>query len=497
MSNVLEQVAAHAVAKPAAPALRGRGRVLTYADLELEVARVARVLREQRIGVLALAADNSPDWVVVDLAAQKAGVTLVPLPPFFSPDQIRHVLLDSGADAVAVDESATRLMADAHAQPLEPLTVELSAWQLASTRLRSLPAGTSKISYTSGTCGQPKGVCLSQDTMDSVAQSLCVATDAAAIVSHLCLLPLATLLENIAGVYAPLLRGITIALPSLREVGLRDAARLDIRQLIACLALRQPDSIIVLPQMLAALVAAVEGGSNLRASLRFVAVGGALVPRSLLEHAEHIGLPVYEGYGLTECASVVALNTPEARRIGSVGRPLAHVALRIGAGSEIMVRGAGMLGYLGDSATPAAAEIATGDIGHLDQDGYLYITGRRKHVFITSFGRNVQPDWVEAALVATTSIAQAALFGEARPWNVAVIVTAPGADRKSVEDDVDAANRGLPAYAQVHKWIFADEPFTQANGLLTANGRNRRSAIWAHYGARIDACYDESIGSCA
>jgi acyl-CoA synthetase (AMP-forming)/AMP-acid ligase II len=190
------------------------------------------------------------------------------------------------------------------------------------------PPGTAKISYTSGTTGTPKGVCLSQAAIDRVAASLHEVTRDLAVRRHLCLLPLATLLENIAGVYAPLLAGAEIALPGLDEVGLRGATGLDLRQLLHCIAAYEPDSLILLPQMLAGLVGAAERGARLPRSLRFVAVGGGVVGLPLLERAARAGIPVYEGYGLTECGSVVALNTAAARR-RERGRPLPHSRVRI------------------------------------------------------------------------------------------------------------------------------------------------------------------------
>jgi len=116
------------------------------------------------------------------------------------------------------------------------------------------------------------------------------------------------------------------------------------------------------------------------------------------------------------------------------------------------------------------------------------------NVFITSFGRTVSPDEVEAELTDGRAIARAAVFGEARPFNVAVLVPA-SADvrREDLERDVAAANRRLPGYAQVCRWFVAATPFTVANGLLTADGRNRRAAIWNAYRWQIDACYYERV----
>ena len=124
---------------------------------------------------------------------------------------------------------------------------------------------------------------------------------------------------------------------------------------------------------------------------------------------------------------------------------------------------------------------------------FLHITGRRKHMFITSFGRNVSPEWVERELTLQAAIAQAAVFGEARPYNVAVIVRAPGASDAAVNQAVALANQGLPDYAQVGRWIEADAPFSLDNDQLTATLRLRRRALWAHYGTRIEAVYEPSM----
>jgi long-subunit acyl-CoA synthetase (AMP-forming) len=107
----------------------------------------------------------------------------------------------------------------------------------------------------------------------------------------------------------------------------------------------------------------------------------------------------------------------------------------------------------------------------------------------------VSPEWVEAELVEQSSIAQVAVFGEARPWNVAVVVPMPGhADpHAAIQAAIDAANARLPDYARVSDWLIADEPFTAANGALTPNGRNRRSTILGRYGHRIDSLYDSKL----
>ena len=172
------------------------------------------------------------------------------------------------------------------------------------------------------------------------------------------------------------------------------------------------------------LVTATNSGWTAPPSLRFIAVGGAPVAPDLLARATALGLPVYEGYGLSECASVVCLNTPEARRAGTVGRPLPHVQIRVDERGELHVRGATMLGYLGEAPAIADAEVATGDLGTLDADGHVRIHGRLRNVYITSFGRNVSPEWVEREIAAEPGIGQVLVHGEARPYPVALIVPA-------------------------------------------------------------------------
>jgi pyrroloquinoline quinone (PQQ) biosynthesis protein C len=263
---------------------------------------------------------------------------------------------------------------------------------------------------------------------------------------------------------------------------------------VACLAAidrSRAESVILLPQMLLELTLALEAGARRPATLRFAAVGGARVAPALLERARAAGLPAYEGYGLTECASVVAFNLPGADRPGSVGRPLPHIAVRIASDGEILVSGSRCLGYLDDFASAPADEWQpTGDRGRLDAEGFLHVDGRHKHVLITSFGRNVAPEWPEAELVAGGSIAQAAAFGEGKPRLCAVIVPRGNAvTDAAIDADVRRANACLPDYAQVALWIRAEAPFTAANGLATPNGRVRRDAVWSRYGACIEALY--------
>jgi long-subunit acyl-CoA synthetase (AMP-forming) len=497
MTTTLAAVRARARDVPPKLAISDGRRELTYRELLDDATSLARVLARERVRTLGIALDNGAAWIAADLATQIAAATAVPLPGFFSKEQIEHAVFDSGADALLLDVSALRSFDVEHARgrTIERLDGGLYLLRTGEAPQRRAPHA-AKISYTSGTTGRPKGVALTQTSMDTVASSLWLATAELGLRRHLCVLPLATLLENVGGVYAPLQGGASVFAPSLAEIGFGGGAGLDVERFVACLHRYRPDSVILLPQMLQALVTALERGAPRPESLKFIAVGGARVAAQLLERAERARLPVYEGYGLTECSSVVALNTPAGRRAGSVGRVLPHACVRVDEAGHIHVAGPAVCGYVGDAAQPL--EIATGDIGRLDGEGFLHVEGRSKNVFITSFGRNVSPEWVEAELAAMGPIRQAAVFGEARPWNTAVVVAADEAlADESLQRAIDAANRRLPDYARVCEWVRAEQPFTPANGLATPNGRNRRAAIWRRYQAAIDARYHDTLSETA
>ncbi len=493
MSVLLTALRRHAAETPDRLAIQDGSSSLTFGELLHRVEGLAERLQDSRPRGVALLADNGCAWALSDIALHVAGIPSIPLPLFFSSTQIAHALRASGVDRVLTDQPVRVNLAlgvDIGAEPFHeglqllrlPTPPSTPAW---------LPSGTTKITFTSGTTGEPKGVCLGRDQLETVAESLRAASIATADDCHLCVLPLATLLENVAGLYTPLLAGARICVPSLSRVGLTGSSGLDVPQLASALNTWRPSSLITVPQMLQALVAAAQAGLPMPSSLRYVAVGGAPVSPDLLRTAWSLGLPAYEGFGLSECASVVAVNRPGENRPGSVGKPLPHVRLDFAADGEILLLGLPWRGYMDGEAAPILSEghIATGDLGHLDDDGFLHITGRKKNIFITSFGRNVAPEWIERELVTRAPLLQAAVFGEGRSFNTALVVSKPDADAESIEAAIESANRTLPDYARVTAWLRASEPFTPANGTLTHNGRPRRDRLLNLYRSQLDAIY--------
>ena len=443
----------------------------------------------------ALLADNGIGWAVADLALHMRELPCVPLPGFFTAQQVQHALDDAGVDCLLTDDPRRmrQLLDGWHTVGASGRSgLALFRRQLDPALRPVLPPGTSKITYTSGSTGQPKGVCLGGAQLDTIARSLAEATRTLDIERHLCLLPLATLLENIAGIYAPLLAEATCLLPPAGVTGMSYAGP-DAQRLLGCITELEPQSLVLVPELLRLLVAAAERGWRVPHSLQFVAVGGAPVSVELLERAGKVRLPVFEGYGLSECASVVCLNRPNARRRGSVGRPLPHARVRIADDGQIMVSGVTMLGYLGQPPRRADEEWATGDLGEIDADGYVYVRGRLRNIYITSLGRNVAPEWVEREIVQQPGIRHAMVHGEAQPYAVALVEPMnDGVTDAEIDRGIAAANARLPEYAQVRHWARAPEPFTFQNGLLTSNGRLRRDAILERHGALLAPLYDHA-----
>jgi len=478
------------------PALRDAARSISYGNLPALVAAEGSWLAASGGWRFALLADNGCAWALTDLALANRELELlhVPLPGYFTPGQMAHVLNDAGIDAVVTDQPATLQALNLGFAPSGvSAQTGLALWRRpAPVGSRPIPAATVKITYTSGSTAEPRGVCLSAGLLESVARSLADATADLQLERHLCLLPLPTLLENVAGVYAALLSGATCEIPSLAETGMT-YGRLQPERLTAAIAAREPNSLILVPELLRVLVHAAVMGWKPPASLRFIAVGGALVSPELLEQAERVGLPVFEGYGLSECGSVVCLNTRGNNRRGSVGRPLPHVHVRLDEQQQIIVRNAGMLGYLGDEQGHGGDEFATGDLGSIDADGFVLVQGRLRNLLITSLGRNISPEWVERELQQEPEIAAALVVGEARPWLAALISPmGAGSSPSRIDAAVARANHRLPDYAQVRSWVLAAAPFSFANGSLTGNGRLRRAHILREHEQAIHGLYQET-----
>ncbi|SHN78207.1 AMP-binding protein [Bradyrhizobium erythrophlei] len=479
MSRLLNQIAQSAAICGGSIALSDELRTYTYDALDAEVRTVARMLREELPGngPVALVADNSCAWVLLDLALIALKRPLVPLPGFFTHEQRNSALVRVGAQALICDAAGGNAPAidvggkQFHIRKLNSLPVEL-------------PGDTAKVTFTSGTTGNPKGVCLSQSAMERVSLSLvdAIGKDKAGV--HVPILPLAVLLENVGGLYTTLLAGGHYRALSQAEIGFAKPFEPDFAKLIGALADNKATSVIMVPEILRAVTGTLFRSQAKLPELKYVAVGGARVSGSLLDMAQRLHLPVYQGYGLSEAGSVVTLNTTESDRPGSVGKPLPHIKLSLAADGEILIEDPGFLGYLGDAAAPKIYE--TGDIGRFDDAGFLYVSGRKSNILITAYGRNISPEWVESEITADPAVYQAFVFGEASArLSVLVVPTQASVSSDRIAAAIGAANAKLPDYAKVGRWSVV-APFTAQEGLLTSNGRLQRDAIKQKYSPIIE-----------
>ena len=248
--------------------------------------------------------------------------------------------------------------------------------------------------------------------------------------------------------------------------------------------------------------------------LRQAVTGAAPIAPSILEFFYACGVPVMEGYGMTETASVVSVNALDAFRLGSVGPPLPGVQVRIGEDGEILAKGPNIFnGYYRDPdatrETLVDGWLHTGDLGRLDEDGFLFITGRAKDIIITAGGKNITPANPEHELRYNRWISQAVIIGDARPYLVALITLdpeeAPAFAREhdlelddvhqselmhaEIQTAIDAVNSHYAPVEQIKRFAILPEDFSQPTGELTPTLKVKRSIVQQKYAETIDAIY--------
>jgi long-subunit acyl-CoA synthetase (AMP-forming) len=431
-------------------------------------------------GTIGILAPNGIDWVIAQLACAYAGKIAVPLPTFFSLAQLGHVVRSASVGLILTTDQT------------KPLTLQSG---VKTSRIGDHAAamgspdpvdGFGQIIYTSGSTGQPKGVRHESGQIAWSAAALAAATGATAEDTYLSVLPLPLLLETICSIFIPAMLGAYVHFDTAlaEQVGRGDA-----KGISKAFDLKQPTTSVVVPQLLKQWVGELQAaGSRAPASLRFLAVGGASVPRQVADKAWNLGIPVHEGYGLSECCSVVALNRPGERRADTVGRPLNGLDVSIDDG-EIVVDGPSITdGYLGQG--PAQRPWRTGDLGAIDQNGFLNIHGRKDSLIVTSFGRNISPEWIETMLLGDLRIAFCAVVGHGEPFLTAVIVPSgpavvwfANASYQDVLALVSDCCSGAPEYAVPRACIVASLQEAANNQLLT-NGRPARKQIEKFVAAR-------------
>jgi long-subunit acyl-CoA synthetase (AMP-forming) len=460
------------------PAMSDDNAALARGELAARVAGMAEELRDlpQVIGLLGA---NGTDWAVAQLAAWTAGKTSVPLPTFFSLTQLEHVLRDAGVAHVIATRDAFGPAA----------TLGVDTTPVSDRRAETFPApapGAGVIVYTSGSTGHPKGVRLGLEQIDWQARALATAIEANERDLHLSVLPLSLLLETIAAVCVPVLVGARTHFAAAIVHNLGAGRPADI---CAEFERRQPTTTVFVPQLLADWIAQLEArGMRPPESLRIVAVGGAPISEMLAARAWELGIPVHEGYGLTECCSVVAVNRPGRRKAGTVGEPLSGLDVRIEKGEVVVSGPTVMAGYL--HARRADQPWRTGDLGSVDRDGYLCVAGRKDNLLVTSTGRNICPEWVEAIIAGDQRIGACAVLGHGQRHLSVLLIPSPLGERWLMEAPrahvllwLQHICIAAPAHAVPKDFVVCPAAQAKRIGLLTTNGHVVREAAKQTYPA--------------
>ncbi|WP_079541533.1 AMP-binding protein [Bradyrhizobium lablabi] len=445
---------------------------LSRRELLARVTSLAADLKGQprTVGIYA---PNGLGWVIAQLACAFAGKIVVPLPTFFSPAQLGHVVRDASVELVLASEQTAPLAVQSGV-PTNVIDIHR-----AGAGLPDAIDGFGQIIYTSGSTGQPKGVRHQSGQIAWSAAALASATAASATDSYLSLLPLPLLLETICSIFIPASLGAYVHF----ETGLAERiGRGSATGIAKAFEIHRPTTSVLVPQLLKHWVGELQSvGLAAPSSLRFVAVGGAPVPTQIANAAWRLGIPVHEGYGLSECCSVVTLNQPKERRPGTVGEALSGLSVSIDEG-EIVVDGPSITdGYLGQG--PAKRPWRTGDLGEIDRDGFLTVHGRKDSLIVTSFGRNISPEWIETMLLADPRIALCTVAGHGEPYlTVLLIPSAQGAawfasaSRADILELLSDCCSDAPEYAVPRAYVIVS--FEQAlNHQLLSNGRPVRKNI--------------------
>jgi long-chain acyl-CoA synthetase len=375
------------------------------------------------------------------------------------------------------------------------------------------------IMYTSGTTGNPKGVMLSHGNLLSNAVASMAASPLAADAVLLSWLPYSHIYARLVDHYKSVLAGTLICLAESADTVVQNLEDVEPTHLTA--VPRFYEKVLTA----SAAVTPEKTASNLRKvfgrRMQLLCSGGAPLPLPVAEAYHAAGLLLLQGYGLTESSPVISFNSPERFKMDTVGPPLPGVEVRIAADGEVLVRGPlVMLGYWNNPAATAEAIrdgwLYTGDLGELDADGYLKITGRKKELMVLSSGKKLVPPYLEGLLLADPCIDQAVVCGEGRNFLTALIVPhwenvrqalqaeggRPGGLQCLSEDDeqcvrdllrrrMDAALADVSSWERVKKFAILREPLSVANEELTVSLKLRRQVVLQKYADLIAAMYRE------
>jgi long-chain acyl-CoA synthetase len=534
--------------------------------------------RGDRVSILA---NTRAEWTLVDLGALCAGATVAPIYHTNSPEECKYVLGHSEARVVFVEDRDQLAKIDqvrAECEALEDVItfddvgghecmslfglrqagVGISDEQL-DERIASIhPDDIATLVYTSGTTGPPKGCMLSHANLIAtmamyeqqldlrgavvfmflpLAHSLArvtqmVAIDVGATIAYWERDP-ARLLQNLAEVrptHFPSVPRVFEKIYTAASAGMEDEKRA--KRVIARWAFgtgrkarmleasgREPGRVFRRQYQLADKLVLSKVKGLFGGQLKLALTGAAPIGREVLEFFDSAGIPVLEGYGMTESCAASTLNTETDRRFGTVGKPLPGTRVRVAEDGEILMRGPHVFaGYFKDaeatSETLVDGWLRTGDLGYVDEDGFVLVTGRKKDIIITSSGKNITPSNIENRLKEDRWISEAVVIGDNRPYLVALISLDPeeapklaeklGVDadptsmaqdarvRAEVQSVMDEVSTHFARIEQIKKFAILDHELSQAAGELTPTLKVKRRVVLERYADLIDSLYESA-----
>ena len=555
-------------------------------DFYRKVAGVARALTQWGVTKgdrLAILSENRFEWAVTDFASLLSGVVVVPIYSTLTAQQTAYILCDSGARAAFVstreqlekvlsikDQTAVEKVVvmdplecpDADAVPMQQLMCEGQGGRdldLETSARAIIPDDLASIIYTSGTTGTSKGVQLTHGNLTSnvlnslndfdvrirdVSVSFLPLSHVTARHADIALLHRGVTLaycpffEQLPQVLTEVLPTVFVAVPRVYEkiygqveqkakgfptrAIYRWALRVGRAHSSKILAGEEPTSVA---WKLAHKLVYSKVRDRMGGRVATFVSGGAPLGKELAAWYASIGIRIHEGYGLTETSPVIAINTPRAHKIGTVGRPLANVEVQIAQDSEILVRGPSIFrAYWNrpDDTRDAFMDgwFKTGDIGNLDEDGFLSVTDRKKDLLKTSGGKFIAPQPVENSLKLNAFIGTAVVLGDRRKFASVIISPAFAlleqwaranhvhfSSREELvahpkvmalyEGIVHELNRGLARYETLKKILLVADEFSATDGTLTPTLKLRRRAIEERYRQQIEDLYREAEVSAA
>lgn len=532
---------------------------------------------------LIIFSENSPEWVMTDLANISIGGVSVPIYTSLMPEQIKYIINDSDAGIVVCSDSNLWAKVNAVKDELPKVRHFILMQDTAPGGVKSLPEifemGKEKdkeepilfeklalsvkaediasIIYTSGTTGVPKGVMLTHNNFLSNSKAVAEIIEFSERDTALSFLPLSHVLERMV-TFTYLYKGCTIAYAESTEtvaenlLEVRPTVMVSVPRVFEKIYSRVIDNVLSSSAVKRKLffwavrngrkygekkVAgdSIPGGLRLKYTLaeklvfskvvartggrvRFFVSGGAALSKDIAEFFYAMGLVVLEGYGLTETSPVIAVNTFDNLRFGSVGKPIPEVDVKIASDGEILSRGPNIMkGYykMEDETREALRDgwFHTGDIGYLDDDGFLHITDRKKDIIVTAGGKNVAPQLIENILKTNPYISGAVVLGDRRKFISALVVPdfekleqfaktsniSYGSHKELVsnekiirfmEEEIDRYTPNLASYEKIKKIILLDRDFEIEKGEMTPSLKVKRNIVEKMYRDQIDNLYE-------